>query len=73
LLIEGHTDSTGSFDKNLTLAKDRATAVKTYLVNKLGIDADRLSAMGQGQSQPVADNNTEEGRAQNRRVEIVKL
>lgn len=73
LLIEGHTDNIGEFDKNMQLSKDRADAVKNYLVNKFGIKADRLRTMGQGQSQPVASNDTEEGRAENRRVEIVKM
>ncbi len=73
LLIEGHTDNVGDFDANMKLSKDRAAAVKSYLVDKKGIAADRLETMGQGESRPVADNDTEEGRAKNRRVEIVKL
>lgn len=73
LLIEGHTDNVGEFDANMKLSKERAAAVKSYLVEKSGIAADRLETMGQGEAHPVADNDTEEGRAENRRVEIVKL
>ncbi len=73
LLIEGHTDNTGNFDKNMELSKERAAAVKIYLMDKFGIADNRLKTMGRGQTSPVASNNTEEGRAQNRRVEIVKM
>lgn len=73
LLIQGHTDDRGSFDHNMKLSGDRAAAVKAYLVDRLGIDADRLRTMGLGSTQPVASNDTEEGRARNRRVELVKM
>jgi OOP family OmpA-OmpF porin len=71
LTIEGHTDSTGTLAHNQTLAEERAASVKTYLVSK-GVAAERLSSVGFGQSKPVADNATELGRAQNRRVELVR-
>jgi outer membrane protein OmpA-like peptidoglycan-associated protein len=71
LRIEGHTDNVGAKAANLTLSKGRAAAVKTALVGK-GIDAGRLSTEGFGDSKPVADNATDDGRAQNRRVELVK-
>lgn len=71
LIIEGHTDSSGSDEHNQTLSLQRAESVKTYLV-KRGIAADRLQAKGFGESRPVADNATELGRAQNRRVELVR-
>jgi outer membrane protein OmpA-like peptidoglycan-associated protein len=68
--LEGHTDSTGNVAKNLQLSKDRAAAVKNYLISK-GISADRLSSEGYGVTKPIASNKTVEGRAQNRRVEII--
>jgi outer membrane protein OmpA-like peptidoglycan-associated protein len=71
LTIEGHTDSTGTLAHNQTLSEQRAASVKAYLVSK-GIAAERLSSVGFGQSKPVADNATELGRAQNRRVELVR-
>jgi outer membrane protein OmpA-like peptidoglycan-associated protein len=70
--IEGHTDSTGNDGHNLTLSQQRAEAVKDYLVSG-GIDGGRLQAKGLGEGKPVADNATELGRAQNRRVELVRL
>lgn len=73
LLIEGHTDDTGSFETNMKLSKERAEAVKTYLVEQLGIDASRLKTNGLGSTRPTASNDTKEGRAENRRVELVKL
>lgn len=66
--VEGHTDSTGPDDYNQGLSQRRAQAVVDLLVNEHGIDARRLEAKGFGESQPVADNATKEGRAQNRRV-----
>jgi outer membrane protein OmpA-like peptidoglycan-associated protein len=69
--IEGHTDNTGTPDGNKILSVSRAEAVLKALVSK-GIDKSRLSSKGWGQEKPVADNKTEEGRAKNRRVEIVK-
>lgn len=69
LTIDGHTDNTGTPQINLVLSQKRADAVKNYLVQK-GIDTARIKAVGHGQEQPVADNNTAEGRARNRRVEM---
>jgi outer membrane protein OmpA-like peptidoglycan-associated protein len=71
LTIEGHTDATGTPAHNQTLSEQRADSVKAYLVGK-GVDAKRLNTVGFGQSKPVADNATELGRAQNRRVELVR-
>ncbi|MCU0611499.1 MAG: OmpA family protein [Candidatus Eisenbacteria bacterium] len=71
LTIEGHTDDTGPGDHNQTLSEQRAEAVKARLV-AYGIDRARLGAVGFGESRPVADNATELGRAQNRRVELVR-
>lgn len=70
-LIIGHTDSDGNANANLTLSQKRAESVKNYLVSK-GIATSRLRTDGKGQSQPIASNDTVEGKAQNRRVEFVK-
>jgi len=67
--VEGHTDSVGSDQYNLKLSLRRAAAVKAFLV-KEGIPESRLSTRGLGESQPVASNDTDDGRAQNRRVEL---
>ncbi|HEV7783182.1 MAG TPA: OmpA family protein [Chitinophagaceae bacterium] len=67
--VEAHTDNAGDDDKNMQLSKDRAEAVKTYLVNK-GISPDRIATEGLGETTPIADNNTAAGRMKNRRVEI---
>lgn len=69
LLIDGYTDNTGKAITNLELSQKRANAVKKYLTDK-GIASQRLSAIGHGSDKPIADNNTEEGRTQNRRVEL---
>jgi OOP family OmpA-OmpF porin len=69
--VEGHTDNVGNPKSNKTLSDDRAKAVVSAIVAQ-GIDAKRLSAAGHGQDKPIADNKTEEGRAKNRRVELVK-
>ena len=69
LLISGHTDNVGKPDKNLKLSKDRAEAVKAYLMSK-GVDGARLTAEWFGQTKPIADNKTPEGRQKNRRVEM---
>lgn len=70
--IDGHTDATGSAAANMALSNNRAKAVVTYLVSK-GVALRRLVAKGFGSTQPVADNNTEAGRAQNRRTELKVL
>ncbi len=67
--VGGHTDSTGNKDHNLKLSDERAASVKAYLVEH-GVAADRLASKGYGQTRPIADNNTDAGRADNRRVEI---
>ena len=69
ILLEGHTDATGSDEHNLTLSRQRAQSVSNYLAS-LGVNVPRLVIMGYGEDQPVADNDTETGRAQNRRVEV---
>ncbi|MBL4678946.1 MAG: OmpA family protein, partial [Mucilaginibacter sp.] len=69
LKLAGHTDNTGSKDLNMRLSKERAEAIKTYLVEK-GANASRIEATGYGQLQPIASNKTAAGRQQNRRVEF---
>lgn len=69
--VEGHTDNVGNPTSNKTLSEDRAKAVVSAIVAQ-GIDAKRLTASGYGQEKPIADNKTEEGKAKNRRVELVK-
>lgn len=71
LTIEGHTDAVGSNEHNLTLSQQRADSVKANLVTG-GVDESRLKTAGFGESKPVADNDAELGRAQNRRVELVR-
>ena len=72
LSVDGHTDNDGHADANKQLSQQRAEAIVVYLVNA-GVAKDRLVAKGFGSETPVADNRTEEGRAKNRRVELVKL
>lgn len=67
--IEGHTDSQSGTAFNLRLSNNRAKAVRTYLISK-GIDGKRLESKGFGESKPIADNKTPDGREQNRRVEL---
>jgi OOP family OmpA-OmpF porin len=69
IIAIGHTDSIGSDAYNRKLSMRRADAVKAYMVSK-GIEANRIYTEGKGESQPIADNKTKEGRAKNRRVEI---
>lgn len=72
LEIQGHTDNVGNAAANLKLSQDRAAAVRAALVSAHGIAAGRLTSTGFGDTKPVGDNQTEDGRAQNRRVELVK-
>lgn len=69
--VEGHTDNTGNPAANKTLSNDRAKAV-VEAIAAAGISSNRLDPVGYGQERPIADNRTEEGRAKNRRVELVK-
>ncbi len=69
--VEGHTDSQGNDDFNQSLSQRRAIAVREYLLANMAMSADRVSAVGYGESRPVASNETAEGRAQNRRIDVV--
>jgi OOP family OmpA-OmpF porin len=70
--VAGHTDITGSRDTNMRLSQSRADAVRNFLIRN-GVDAERLVARGYGPDEPVADNATVAGRAENRRVELRRL
>ncbi len=71
LIVQGHTDALGSFAKNLQLSYERALAVKAYFVDKKRAPHNKIETSGFGESLPVADNETREGRKKNRRIEIV--
>jgi outer membrane protein OmpA-like peptidoglycan-associated protein len=71
--IVGHTDSDGDDAKNLDLSKRRAASVKSELSKTFGIDASRIETDGKGETQPIAPNDTPSNKAQNRRVEFLKL
>lgn len=71
-ILKGYASAEGTDEHNMSLSVDRANAVKAYLVNS-GINPDNVSTKGFGQSNPIADNNTEDGRVLNRRVEIKKM
>lgn len=71
VVIEGHTDDVGKADRNIILSEERAFAVRRELI-KFGIEGTRISAIGYGETKPVANNNTEVGKAQNRRVVLVR-
>jgi len=70
-VIEGHTDNRGKYEYNIKLSERRATSVKNYLVEKFGIEAERISTKGYGYTKPIATNKTAEGRQKNRRIEAM--
>lgn len=71
ITVEGHTDAHGSDSANLILSQDRADAVKQYLVTNFGVNPERVTSIGYGEARPVATNETAEGRARNRRIDLV--
>ena len=71
--LRGHTDGVGNDRTNVRLSRDRVDAIVRYLVHKEGIELRRIHAVGLGKAAPVADNNTREGRARNRRVDVTLL
>ena len=73
LQIEGHTDSVGADQTNQVLSQKRAESVKRYLLHHFSLNPAQLSAVGYGKSQPIASNETAEGRRKNRRVQVVNL
>ena len=70
--VEGYTDNSGDPTHNLTLSQNRADAVKAQLIS-MGVSSSRLTSKGFGETKPISDNNTPEGKANNRRVEFVKI
>lgn len=68
--VEGHTDSRGDEEANLVLSRRRAVAVREYLLTNVALSADRISSVGLGETRPIATNDSEEGRARNRRIEV---
>lgn len=71
LVVEGHTDGQGNDSAMLLLSQDRADAVRQYLITNLGVKAEKISAVGYGKQRPIASNDSEAGRARNRRIDIV--
>lgn len=72
LYVVGHTDNVGKIETNMMLSMERAIAVVNALVSQYSVNADRLYSCGDGPTSPLASNDKEEGRALNRRVELVK-
>ena len=72
MIITGYTDNVGAPDYNATLSLKRAEAVRDHLIS-LGADPTKFEVSGAGEAKPIADNSTEEGRAQNRRVEVLVI
>jgi OOP family OmpA-OmpF porin len=68
--LDGYTDSLGTDAYNIKLSERRAAAVRDYLIKEAGVDSSKITAVGHGKADPVADNKTAEGRAKNRRVEV---
>ncbi len=71
ITIEGHTDSFGSDEKNMELSQERAFAVKQYLMANMNLPQDRIESIGYGETKPIANNQTKEGRAKNRRIDLI--
>ena len=71
MAVEGHTDSRGDDRYNKKLSMDRANAVKEYLIANMGLSKGQITAIGYGETKPIASNETERGRTKNRRIDIV--
>ena len=71
ITIEGHTDAYGTDETNLKLSQQRADAVAQYLLANSNLSADKVEAVGYGETSPIANNETKEGRAKNRRIDVV--
>ena len=73
IVVAGHTDSTGTLEYNRKLSENRAKAVKEYLLNNFNIKPNQILAKGYGETKPIADNGSDEGRKKNRRVEFIRI
>ncbi len=71
IVIEGHTDSYGSDQKNMELSQERASAVKQYILANMNLDQKKVMSFGYGETKPIANNETKEGRAKNRRIDLI--
>ncbi|MEW6193775.1 MAG: OmpA family protein [Bacteroidota bacterium] len=71
VVLEGHTDGQGDYQKNLELSQNRASSIYQYLLSTMGGEASRISVIGMGSSKPIANNASEEGKAKNRRIEVI--
>ncbi len=71
LTVEGHTDAQGRAKTNLALSEERAQAIKTYMTDAMRIPEFRIRASGSGDTRPIANNKTDEGRARNRRIDLI--
>lgn len=71
ILLEGHTDSKGNFNTNKRLSEERASAVREYIIANMNLKREQITSVGYGSERPVASNKTNEGRAQNRRIDVV--
>jgi outer membrane protein OmpA-like peptidoglycan-associated protein len=71
ITIEGHTDSYGGDENNLALSRRRAEAVSAFMTSQLSVPAFRISSVGYGETQPIANNDTEQGRERNRRIDVI--
>ncbi len=71
LTVEGHTDAQGNANRNLTLSEERAQKVKSYMIDVMRIPGFRIDAAGYGDTRPIASNKTDEGRARNRRIDLI--
>ncbi len=69
--VEGHTDSYGTDEANLKLSEERSEAVRLYLTANMGSGAPKITSVGYGETRPIANNETADGRAKNRRIDIV--
>ena len=71
VVIEGHTDSYGSDEKNMELSQERASAVKQYILANMNLDQNKVMSFGYGETKPIANNETKDGRAKNRRIDLI--